>query len=396
MAHRAVVAELLAGVEAFSVPPTLSEDIRATVACARALRAADNRSNIPCTDAETVLDCGESGSTLRFLLPVSLVLRGGGTFTGHGRLMERPQTPYFNIFREKGVAYEQAGDRLTVRGRLTPGEYRLPGDVSSQFVTGLLFALPLLDAESVIRLTSPLQSAAYVDMTLDTLRQCGVSVDCSNPDVFRIPGRQRYRVDNLSVEADWSQAAFWYAANFLGNAVEIRGLNPDSVQGDRAIAACCRDMQTPAPLEIDLSGIPDLLPPLAIMAARRASPTRFANAGRLRLKESDRLESVAALLRAFGVGAETGPDWLRVDGGMTDSAGAFGTTSGGGVGGNVTTSGGGVDVDGANDHRIVMAAAVLASARREPVTIRGAEAVKKSYPSFFADYRELGGEIYGL
>ena len=364
MAHRAVVAELLAGLDTFSVSPTLSEDIRATVACAAALRGA----------GESVLDCGESGSTLRFLIPVALVLRGGGTFTGRGRLMQRPQTPYFDIFDEKGVVYEQAGDRLTVRGRLTPGEYRLPGDVSSQFVTGLLFALPLLDAKSVIRLTSPLQSAAYVDMTLDTLRRCGVSADCTNPDVFRIPGRQRYRVDNLSVEADWSQAAFWYAANFLGNAVEIRGLNPDSVQGDRAIADLYREMQTPAPLEIDLSGIPDLLPPLAIMAARRASPTRFANAGRLRLKESDRLESVAALLRAFGVGAETGPDWLRVDGGMTDS-------------------GGGVDVDDANDHRIVMAAAVLASARREPVTIRGAEAVRKSYPSFFADYRELGGEI---
>ncbi|MBQ7680837.1 MAG: 3-phosphoshikimate 1-carboxyvinyltransferase, partial [Oscillibacter sp.] len=152
MAHRAVIAELLAGLDTFSVSPTLSEDIRATIACAEALRA----------DDESVLDCGESGSTLRFLIPVALALRGGGTFTGRGRLLQRPQTPYFDIFREKGVFYEQAGNRLTVRGRLTPGEYRLPGDVSSQFVTGLLFALPLLDGESVIRLTSPLQSAAYV------------------------------------------------------------------------------------------------------------------------------------------------------------------------------------------------------------------------------------------
>ncbi|MBQ9616835.1 MAG: 3-phosphoshikimate 1-carboxyvinyltransferase [Oscillibacter sp.] len=368
MAHRAVIAELLAGLDTVSVSPTLSEDIRATIACAEALRA----------DDESVLDCGESGSTLRFLIPVALALRGGGTFTGRGRLLQRPQTPYFDIFREKGVFYEQAGNRLTVRGRLTPGEYRLPGDVSSQFVTGLLFALPLLDGESVIRLTSPLQSAAYVAMTLDTLRRCGVSVDCGTPDVFRIPGRQRYRVDGLSVEADRSQAAFWCAANFLGNRVKILGLNPKSVQGDRAIVKLFREMANPnpIPIEIDLSGIPDLLPPLAVMAAW-GDITRFTHAGRLRYKESDRLESVARLLRAFGVSVKTGPDWMSVNGGIPERNAPL-------------------TIDGCRDHRIVMAAAILATVWGAPVTIQGAEAVNKSYPSFFADYQALGGEIRGL
>lgn len=368
IAHRVTLAELLAGKDAFSVPPTLSEDIRATVACAEVLRDGEE---LP------VLDCGESGSTLRFLIPVALVLRGGGAFVGHGRLMQRPLEPYRDLFREKGVLYEQTAERLVVRGRLTPGEYRLTGSVSSQFVTGLLFALPLLDGASVIRLTAPLESAAYVDMTLDVLRQCGVAVRRPDAETFAVPGGQRYQADGLSVEADWSQAAFWYAANFLGNRVDILGLNPASVQGDRVITAWYQAMGRPGALEIDLSGVPDLLPPLAAMAVGRTGETNFVKAGRLRMKESDRLESVVRLLRAFGVDAEAGPDWLTVRGGLPASDAP-------------------VTADGCHDHRIVMAAAVLASVCPTPVTIRGAEAVNKSYPSFFTDYQQLGGSVHVL
>ena len=366
MAHRVVLAELLAGKDTFSVSASLSEDIRATVSCADALR-------LP--DGFPVLDCGESGSTLRFLIPVALVLRGGGVFTGRGRLLRRPMEPYRNLFREKGVLCEQSENCLTVRGRLTPGEYHLPGDVSSQFITGLLFALPLLRGDSVIRLTSPLESAAYVDMTLDVLHQCGVVVACPDAETFLVPGRQRYRADNLSVEADWSQAAFWCAANFLGNRVKLLGLNPASVQGDRAIVSIFRKMANPnpVPIEIDLSGIPDLFPPLAVMAAWH-TVTHFTHAGRLRLKESDRLDSIENLLRAFGVAVRSGADWMTIDGGLPDS-------------------GAPLTLDGNNDHRIVMAAAVLASVWDSPVTIRGAEAVNKSYPAFFADYQKLGGKI---
>ena len=374
MAHRVVLAELLAGKDTFSVSASLSEDIRATVSCADALRLPDGFP-VPNHVALPVLDCGESGSTLRFLIPVALVLRGGGVFTGHGRLLRRPLEPYRNLCREKGVLYEQSENCLTVRGRLTPGEYRLPGDVSSQFITGLLFALPLLPGDSVIRLTSPLESAAYVDMTLDVLRKSGVTVECPDAETFRVPGRQRYRADNLSVEADWSQAAFWCAANFLGNRVKLLGLNPASVQGDRVIVKLFRKMANPnpVPIEIDLSGIPDLFPPLAVMAAWHTL-TYFTHAGRLRLKESDRLDSIENLLRAFGVAVQSGADWMTVDGGLPDS-------------------GEPLTLDGNNDHRIVMAAAVLASVWDSPVTIRGAEAVNKSYPSFFADYQRLGGKI---
>jgi 3-phosphoshikimate 1-carboxyvinyltransferase len=367
------LAELLAGKGAFSVSASLSEDIRATVSCADALRTSPDAETV--ADALPALDCGESGSTLRFLIPIALVLRGGGAFAGRGRLMERPLQPYWDLFDEKGIAYHLSGNVLTVRGRLAPGEYRLSGGVSSQFVTGLLFALPLLDGDSVIRLTSPLESAAYAEMTLDALRQCGVAVKRPDAQTFLIPGGQRYRADNLSVEADWSQAAFWVAANFLGNRVKIPGLNPASVQGDRAIVKLFRKMANPAPIpvEIDLSGIPDLLPPLAVMAAW-SGVTRFTHAGRLRLKESDRLESVARLLRAFGVSVRTGADWMSVYGGIPER--------------NEPLA-----IDGCHDHRIVMAASVLASVWDAPVTIQGAEAVNKSYPSFFADYRQLGGKV---
>ena len=368
IAHRIVLAEALAGADRSSVSPSLSEDIRATVRCVEALRSGDGA---------PLLDCGESGSTLRFLIPVALYLRGGGTFTGRGRLMERPLGPYQTLFREKGILFDRTGEALTVRGTLGPGEYRLPGDVSSQFITGLLFVLPLLEGDSVLRLTSPLGSAPYVDLTLDVLGRSGIVVRRPAPDTFLIPGGQRYRTVGIPLEADWSQAAFWYAAAFLGNSVEVSGMDPSSAQGDRRIVELSRLLSDPAPADIDLSGIPDLFPPLAVMAARRTAVTRFSHAGRLRIKESDRLDRIADLLRAFRVEAETGPDWMEVRGGIP----ALEVP---------------VTVDGANDHRIVMAAAVLASVWRAPVTILGAEAVEKSYPSFFADYRQLGGEIHVL
>ena len=314
-------------------------------------------------------DCGESGSTLRFLIPVALAVTGGGVFTGRGRLMERPLTPYWNLFDEKGIFHEQNGTSLTVRGTLTPGLYRLPGDVSSQFFTGLLFALPLLDGESVLESVTPLQSAPYAQMTLDALSRAGIRVDADGNRFVVRP--QPYRAFRAAVESDWSQAAFWYAANFLGADVDMQGLNPDSAQGDKIIAPLCERMRRDGELMIDLSDCPDLLPPLAVMSAVRHGLTRFVNAGRLRLKESDRLSSVARMLRALGIDTEEGPDFLNVTGG----------TLRGGI------------VDGANDHRIVMAAAVAASVCAESVTITGADAVRKSYPDFWNHYQLLGGKF---
>ena len=364
MAHRAVLAMALAGGTGTLSNLSDSQDIQATKRCVAALKAPRPEGELP------FLDCGESGSTLRFLIPIALAVAGGGVFTGHGRLMERPQQPYFDIFDEKGIFYGQTDGVLTVRGTLTPGVYRLPGNVSSQFVTGLLYALPLLPGDSTIEITTPLESGGYVDMTLDMLEKFGISVQNKNYAVFHIPGNQVYQGRDITVEGDWSQAGFWYSANFLDNQVAIQGLNADSTQGDRVVASLYWKLAKPGDADVDVSGCPDLLPPLAVMAAVRSGTTRFVNAARLRIKESDRLATTAALLNALGGHAEEGPDSLTVRGVPAFSGGT---------------------VDGANDHRIVMAAAIAATRSSAPVTILGAEAVRKSYPSFWEDYKQLGG-----
>ena len=364
MAHRAVLAMALAEGQGSLSNLSDSQDIQATKRCVAALKSPQAEGELP------FLDCGESGSTLRFLIPIALAAAGGGVFAGHGRLMERPQQPYFDIFDEKGILYEQKDGVLIVRGSLSPGVYRLPGNVSSQFVTGLLYALPLLPGDSSIEITTPLESSGYVDMTLDMLEKFGISVENRNYQVFHIPGNQTYQARDIAVEADWSQAGFWYAANFLDNRVSIQGLNTDSTQGDRVVASLCWKLAKPGDVDIDVSGCPDLLPPLAVMAAMRQGTTRFINAARLRIKESDRLATTAALLNRLGGSAEDGPDSLTVRGVPSFSGGT---------------------VDGANDHRIVMAAAIAATRSTAPVTILGAEAVNKSYPSFWEDYKQLGG-----
>ena len=368
MMHRAVLAQTLSERPGTIFNMDDSQDIQATQRCVAALKNAAP-GNLP------LLDCGESGSTLRFLIPIALALHGGARFTGRGRLMSRPQTPYFDIFREKAIAYDLTDDSLTVQGTLLPGVYALPGDVSSQFVTGLLYALPLLDGDSEIRITTPLQSRGYVDMTLDTLARFGIQAENCDYAVFRIPGGQQYRGCDIRIESDWSQAGFWYAAIALGNSVTIENLNAFSVQGDMVIAAYALRLAQPGDLEIDVSDCPDLLPPLAVMAAVRSGSTRFTGAARLRLKESDRLSTTSAMLRALGGNAEEFADELLVHGRSALSGGT---------------------VDGANDHHIVMAAAIAATACTAPVTILGAEAINKSYPTFWKVYETLGGEIHVL
>ena len=369
--HRALIAAALSG--GFSTISNLgdSKDIQATRSCLSALKTGQPAGE----DGLPLLDCGESGSTLRFLIPLSLVLRGGGHFTGRGRLMERPQGPYFSLFQEKGTFYQQKDGVLTVRGTLKPGRYSLPGDVSSQFITGLLFALPLLDGDSEIVLTTPLESRGYVDLTLDVLRTFGIRVE-ERADAFHVPGSQHYESRDFTVEADWSQAAFWYAANFAGGQVDIQGLNMDSKQGDKVIALQYWQLAKPGEAELDVSQCPDLVPPLAAMAAVRAGTTHLTHAARLRMKESDRLSTVAAALRAMGAQVEEGPDSLTIHG-------------------QERLPGGGT-VDCCNDHRIAMMAAVSAAFAQAPVKLLGAECVRKSYPEFWDHFIQLGGEAHGL
>lgn len=411
-AHRALIAAALAKGESVVSNVALSQDIEATLRCLGELGAefAVDGSTVTVRGmgansmsplrrmAYPHLECGESGSTLRFLIPVALAVRGGGIFSGRGRLMERPQTPYFDLFDQKGIFHEQKDGVLTVTGTLTPGSYRLPGGVSSQFVTGLLYALPLLEGDSEIVLTSPLESRGYVDMTLSALTQFGIAVK-ERTNGFFIPGGQLYQPRSLTVEGDWSQAAFWYAAQTLGNPVAVAGMDQRSIQGDREFLDWVRMVKNEpmaggaavpiwgagleregpsAPsggraVSIDVSQNPDLVPPLAAMGALMCGRLRVKNAARLRLKESDRLSSVTAVLSALGAEVTEGPDFLDIQG--------------------KERLAGGVAVDSWGDHRIAMMTAIAATRCDKPVTITGAECVAKSYPNFWDDYEALGGEI---
>jgi len=387
LAHRWILAASLAAGASTIHNLALSEDIEATLRCMAAFRCQwewQDEATLKvwgCISRERDrrdlprLDCGEAGSTLRFLIPIALALEGGGAFTGRGRLMERPLDPYFQIFRRQGISHRLEEGVLTVEGDLWPGEYRLPGNVSSQFFTGLLMALPLLDGPSVVISTTKLESASYTSMTMGVLARCGVRVRWSQAlNGFGIePGV--YSPFEETVEADWSQAAFWYAANALGSRLRLRGLSGQSSQGDAAVVNLSRRLAQAGEVKIKLSDCPDLLPPLAVMAAVRRGTTRFTHAARLRLKESDRLTTVARMLKALGGAVSEEEDGLTVYG--------------------VSTLPGGV-VDGANDHRIVMAAAIAATRCQGPVVIRGAEAVKKSYPNFWRDYEALGGAVHVL
>ncbi len=392
--HRALIAAALSG--GFSTISNLgdSKDIQATRRCLSNLstwiedltpdkvRVHGIGHSIVQAGPFPMLDCGESGSTLRFLIPVALLVQGEARFTGQGRLMERPLTPYEALFQEKGISWSLENGVLTIdsergydRLALDPGKYCLPGDVSSQFITGLLFVLPLLDGDSDLVLTSPLESRGYVDLTLDVLRTFGIRVE-ERADAFHVPGNQHYESRDFTVEADWSQAAFWYAANFAGGQVDIQGLNMDSKQGDKVIALQYWQLAKPGEAELDVSQCPDLVPPLAAMAAVRAGTTHLTHAARLRIKESDRLSTVAAALRAMGAQVEEGADSLTIHG-------------------RERLPGGGT-VDCCNDHRIAMMAAVSAAFAQEPVKLLGAECVKKSYPEFWNHFIQLGGEAHGL
>lgn len=377
--HRALIAASLAEGQSVIGNLLLSQDIRATARAIEKLGAAllveDNEAVVTGggnREEDLELDCGESGSTLRFLIPVALAMHGRAVFSGSGRLMERPLEEYFRIFEEKGITYEWKSGTLRVQGTLPPGEYLLRGDVSSQFITGLLFALPLAKGDSVIRLTTPLESKGYIDMTLDILKRFGIETRTQDYASFEIRGNQKYQPCRLVLEGDHSQAAFFQVANALGSDVRIEGMNPDSLQGDRAMADVLMLLAKPGDVEIDVSDIPDLVPAISVVAAlREGQETRLVNASRLRIKESDRLEAVTTELRKIGGDIESFPDSLTIKGVSHFTGGR---------------------TDSHNDHRIAMALAMAATRAKEDVIISGAESVHKSYPHFFHDYKNLGGQ----
>lgn len=388
-AHRALIGAALADRPTVLHIDALNRDIEATMDCLRALGAGiETREGAlrvtPIAwagaatpplreeaEAPVILDCGESGSTLRFLMPVACALGARARFVGRGRLPERPNAALAEALREHGAAVDSDLLPMNLSGPISGGRWALPGDVSSQYVTGLLFALPLLDGDSELFLTTKLASAAYVDMTLDTLRRFGIEIVPTDSG-WRVPGGQRYRSPGeLRVEGDWSAAAFWLAANALGADIRAEGLSDATAQGDRAI------LHLLGQAEIDAEHVPDLVPALAVAAASLPQRTVITGAARLRLKESDRLTTTAALLHALGHRCKVTGDGLVIDGGPPEPCEAPIRT-----------------VDGANDHRIVMAAAVAAAFADRPVRVTGVEAVEKSYPGFFRDFKALGGQCH--
>ena len=371
-AHRALLCAALGDMPCTVSPIDSSADMYATLAGIRAMggRAdfADGAVHIvpgEAPDGKVTVDCGESGSTLRFLIPVFAALGIPAEFVGHGRLPERPIGVYAQLLPQHGVRVETAGGLpLKISGRLQSGDFSLPGNISSQFITGLLFALPRLRGDSTITLTTPLESKGYVDLTLQVLRQFGVQIR-ETESGWAVPGGQTYRAPSCTVEGDWSQAAFFLSAAAVGGGpVALSGLSMDSLQGDRA----CVELWRRFGISIDASQIPDMVPALAVTAAFAEGETVIYNAARLHLKESDRLLAMEEALSRLGADIRATEDGLVIHGRPHLAGGR---------------------AEGKNDHRIVMA---LAAAGCDcTVTVTDAQSIHKSYPGFFRDFEAIGG-----
>ncbi len=391
LSHRALIAAALSEGESRLENLLDASDINASIEALRALGASAKGARItgPLNPkGHPQIDCIESGSTVRFLIPIAAAYDVPVTFTGSGRLPKRPLDVYETLFKAKGVRYERPEQThlpLTLEGPLPSGTYKVPGNISSQFITGLLFALPLVEGDSVIEVEEPFESKAYVDLTLATLKRFGIKVT-PTPRRYQIPGNQTYTPANMRVEADYSQAAFFLVGGLIGEPITVEGLHPESMQGDKKIIELITAMNgrlemvgstiTAKPSKtigktIDLSQIPDLGPILMILAALCTGKSRFINAGRLRLKESDRLQSMHTVLEAFGVPVKTMETSMEITG--------------------VKQLKGNITIDSDNDHRVAMAAAIGAIRADGPVTITNFEAVNKSYPNFLATLKNLGG-----
>lgn len=335
------------------------------------------------------IDCIESGSTLRFLIPLGALTNEEMTFKGKGKLIERPLKQYYKIFEEQNIEYTNDEGKLplTIKGKLKSGEFKLKGNVSSQFITGLMFALPLLKGDSTIILTTELESKGYVDLTIDILRKFSIEIDNNDYKEFYIRGNQRYVARDYRVEGDFSQGAFWIVAGILGENIKCNGLDVESLQGDKAILNIVKEMQGDIDIKdnyintktsqtkgtiVDASQCPDIVPIVAVLGALSEGTTKIINAERLRIKESDRLKAISNELNKLGAEIEEQKDGLIIKGKKYLKGGK---------------------VDSWNDHRIAMALAVATIKCKNPVTITNSDAVSKSYPHFWEDFKNLGGVL---
>ena len=376
-AHRLIICASLAG-ESRVMGLAESEDILATLDCAAACLGAKfekDGADISFSESDAygaasgALMCRESGSTMRFFIPLCLVKDTECTLFGAGKLLSRPMSVYENICREQNLTFCHEGDRIRVCGPLKSGKFTVPGNISSQFISGLMFALPLLSGDSEIEIIPPLDSKPYIDITMEALAVFGVKAQWHGEYTIAIPGGQKYKPSDERVEGDYSNAAFLEALGLFGGDVDVKGLNENSVQGDKAYLPHFKALCEGAP-EINISDCPDLAPILMSVAAAK-NGVHLTGTARLKIKESDRGAVMAQELAKFGVPVTVGEDDITVEGGYFRAPDAV--------------------LSGHNDHRVVMSMAVLSSLTGGE--IEGAEAVRKSYPDFFEVIKKLGIEV---
>ncbi len=395
VAHRVIISASLSEKPTEIICDAASRDIEATLDCISALCADVRREDAsffiePSDKKEkAILDCNESGSTLRFLIPVAATFAREVEFRGRGRLPMRPILPLLECLATNGANFDYEGTLpLTTHGGLRGGKFKIAGDISSQFISGLIFALPRLESDSTIEIEGKLESSKYIDMTISAVSEFGIKL-LREGNVIHIPGNQKYiSPSSFEVEGDWSNAAFWAVLGALSEkGITCRGTKNGSIQGDREILKILEKFGAEVEIgevfftvrkknlrgtEIDASEIPDLVPVLSVLASRAEGETKIYNAGRLRIKESDRIETTVAMIKAIGGDIRAEGDSIYISGKKSLSGGT---------------------VNSENDHRIAMSAAIAAAVCDNEVEILGAEAVEKSYGNFFEEYKKLGAEV---
>lgn len=399
-AHRLMICAGLTADETTLTGYMDSADMAATRRCLRALGASTERGEDWLTlrgyarkvAKLPVLDCGESGSTLRFFVPIALAIAGGGVFRMHGRLGQRPMDVYRDLFVPRGVRWRMGvgcdgAAELTVQGQLEAGNYVLPGNVSSQFVSGLLFALPLLKEDSTLAVQPPVESVGYIRMTVEAITAAGVIMEEVAPFKWRIPGNQTYHARSMRLSGDYSQAAVFLSAAALGQDVNVTNLAAQTTQGDRAVLDCLRALGAQVTeddhcitvradalhgAELDMSDCPDIAPIVALVCQLADGTSRLKGCGRLRIKECDRLAATVEILNLMGGDARAEGNDIVIRG--------------------VKQLRGGVSIPDYNDHRMVMLSAIAALSAQQPVTVAGTNALNKSWPEFIHVYNQLGGK----
>ncbi|WMJ22526.1 3-phosphoshikimate 1-carboxyvinyltransferase [Paludicola sp. MB14-C6] len=397
MSHRAIICACLAKGKSVVSNIAYSDDTKATIEGMRQLGAniTEHKSHLEIEGTSdfsrlnhATINCKESGSTLRFFIPIFSFCNQEVTFLGENRLLKRPQAIYETIFQKQGLTYEQTDSHIKINGSLQAGEYTLDGNVSSQFITGLLFALPLLNGDSTIHIKPPFESRSYVDLTLQVLEDFGVKVMFLDDNTIFIQGNQTYQPCNYTVEGDFSQFAFFAVLGAINNDIRCLGMKHNSLQGDKVILSILKQCGIQVDeiengylihkgklhgTEIDLSNCPDLGPILTILAMYAKGTTKIYNAGRLRLKESDRIEAMETELKKIGVPITTTEDTIQITGDAS-----YHCTQ---------------QLFAHKDHRIAMSLAVAIACSNQIATIDGVECVNKSYPAFFEDLQKVGVKV---